>query len=61
MSCTGSDGKPTAANADVAPSVLRELTSIGLTLALDDFGTGYSTSLRQFVVSKLKIDRSFIA
>jgi EAL domain-containing protein (putative c-di-GMP-specific phosphodiesterase class I) len=51
------------ANADVTLSVLRELKSIGLTLAIDDFGTGYSnfTSLRQFGVSKLKIDRSFIS
>jgi diguanylate cyclase (GGDEF)-like protein/PAS domain S-box-containing protein len=51
------------ANADVTRSVLRELKSMGLTLAIDDFGTGYSnfTSLRQFGVSKLKIDRSFIS
>jgi diguanylate cyclase (GGDEF)-like protein/PAS domain S-box-containing protein len=50
------------ANADVTLSVLRELKSMGLTLAIDDFGTGYSnfTSLREFGVSKLKIDRSFI-
>jgi diguanylate cyclase (GGDEF)-like protein/PAS domain S-box-containing protein len=50
------------ANADVTLKVLRELKSMGLTLAIDDFGTGYSnfTSLRQFGVSKLKIDRSFI-
>jgi diguanylate cyclase (GGDEF)-like protein/PAS domain S-box-containing protein len=50
------------ANADVTHSVLRELKSMGLTLAVDDFGTGYSnfTSLRQFGISKLKIDRSFI-
>jgi diguanylate cyclase (GGDEF)-like protein/PAS domain S-box-containing protein len=50
------------ANADVTLGVLRELKSMGLTLAIDDFGTGYSnfTSLRQFGVSKLKIDRSFI-
>ena len=43
-------------------SVLRELKAMGLTLAIDDFGTGYSnfTSLRQFRVSKLKIDGSFI-
>jgi EAL domain-containing protein (putative c-di-GMP-specific phosphodiesterase class I) len=36
---------------------------MGLTLAVVDFGTGYSnfTSSRQFMVSKLKIDRSFIA
>jgi diguanylate cyclase (GGDEF)-like protein/PAS domain S-box-containing protein len=51
------------ANADMTLSVLRELKSMGLTLAIDDFGTGYSnfTSLRQFGVSKLKIDRSFIS
>jgi diguanylate cyclase (GGDEF)-like protein/PAS domain S-box-containing protein len=50
------------ANADLMLPVIRELKAIGLTLAIDDFGTGYSnfTSLRQFGVSKLKIDRSFI-
>ena len=50
------------ANADLMLSVIQELKAMGLTLAIDDFGTGYSSFsyLRQFQVSKLKIDRSFI-
>jgi diguanylate cyclase (GGDEF)-like protein/PAS domain S-box-containing protein len=50
------------ANADLMLSVIQELKAMGLTLAIDDFGTGYSSFayLRQFRVSRLKIDRLFI-
>jgi len=50
------------ANAEVTLSVIQALKAMGLTLAIDDFGTGYSSFsyLKQFRVSRLKIDRSFI-
>ncbi|PVB63542.1 EAL domain-containing protein [Labrenzia sp. 011] len=49
-------------NADQAVEIMERFRQIGLKLAIDDFGTGYSSlaALKNFPLTRLKIDHSFI-
>ena len=45
-----------------AVDCIRKLSALGLQIAIDDFGTGYSSMayLKEMLVAKIKIDKSFV-